>query len=240
MSGRADRAAEQSKGPSMSAKVRLIACGVVLVSGLAAQAGLEALATTERPPLRAPLSSIPLELGDWVGRDEAVDPDIVERAQTTEYLSRDYESKSQPGRHVRLWINYAREGTNLRHSPEICLPSGGWKKVEAECREIAVRYGGGKSIPITRLAYMQGELVQGVGFWYYIFGEGALEKYVRTLPITSRSSHGRTTRGSSMTVEVFSVGDNDASDTLLKDFSRSLLDALEPILPEDRAEYFVP
>ncbi|MDR3635007.1 MAG: EpsI family protein [Isosphaeraceae bacterium] len=224
----------------MSAKGRVLLCGVILASGLIAQASLEALATTERPSLRAPLASIPLELGDWVGRDTAVDPDIIERAQTTEYISRDYESKSQPGRHLRLWINYSREGNNLRHSPKICLPSGGWNIVEAECRKIALEFGEGRSIPIMRLGYTQGELVQGIGFWYYIFGEGALEKYVRTLPITSRSSHGRTTRGSSMTVEVFSVGDIDARDTLLKDFSRSLLEALEPILPADRAEYFVP
>lgn len=224
----------------MSAIGRAILCGVILTCGLAAQAGLETMSTIERPPLRVPLSTLPLELGDWVGRDTSVDPDIIERAQTTEYLSRDYESKSQPGRHLRLWINYAREGTNLRHSPKICLPSGGWTIVESECRVLSLTDGTGKSIPISRLAYNQGELVQGLGFWYYIFGEGALEKYVRTLPITSRSSHGQTTRGSSMTVEVFSVGDTDPQDTLLKDFSRSLLEALEPILPEDRAEYYVP
>lgn len=224
----------------MSAKGRAILCGLILTSGLLAQAGLEALATTERPLLRAPLSSIPLDLGDWIGHDTEVDPDIIEKAQTTEYVSRDYESKSQPGRHLRLWINYSREGNNLRHSPKICLPSGGWQPVEAECRTLTLDNGAGRSIPISRLAYNQGELVQAVGFWYYIFGEGALEKYVRTLPITSRSSHGRTTRGSSMTVEVFSVGDTDAQDTLLKDFSRELLKTLEPILPEDRADYYVP
>ena len=55
---------------------------------------------------------------------------------------------------------------------------------------------------MTRLGYAQGELVEHVGFWYYIFGEGKLENLVRQLPITSRSSHGRTTRGSSMTVEI--------------------------------------
>ena len=56
-------------------------------------------------------------------------------------------------------------------------------------------------------ATAQGELVEHVGFWYYIFGEGKLENFVRQLPITSRSSHGRTTRGSSMTVEVFYPGE---------------------------------
>ena len=84
--------------------------------------------------LRRPLASIPLELGDWVGKDEPVDPDIVERAQTTEYLNRTYESRKQPGLRLRLWINFSLHGTNLRHTPEICLPSGGWTKIESLTR----------------------------------------------------------------------------------------------------------
>jgi hypothetical protein len=93
---------------------------------------------------------------------------------------------------------------------------------------------------MTCLGYSKGELVERVGFWYYIFGEGKLEKLVRRLPITSRSSHGRTTRGSSMTVEIFGSGDHDPDDSALQDFAHSLLLELEPILPSERAEYHVP
>ena len=79
-----------------------------------------------------------------------------------------------------------------------------------------------------------------MGFWYYIFGEGKLENYVRRLPITSRSSHGRTTRGSSMTVEVFYPGDNDPEGESLREFAQELVKALEPILPLERAVYHIP
>ena len=54
---------------------------------------------------------------------------------------------------------------------------------------------------------------------------------MRSLPITSRSSHGRTTRGSSMTVEVFYPGENDPEGEGLREFARELLEALEGILP---------
>ena len=161
------------------------------------------------PSLRSPLSSIPLELGDWVGADQPVHHEIVERAQTTEYLSRVYESRKHPGLKLQLWINYSRYGANLRHTPEICLPSGGWTKSESQTRELEIPIGGRAPLRVTRLGYGRGELVEHVGFWYYIFGEGKLENYIRRLPITSRSSHGRTTRGSSMTVEVFYAGDLD-------------------------------
>ena len=41
-----------------------------------------------------------------------------------------------------------------------------------------------------------------------------------SLSITSRSSHGQTTRGSSMTVEVFYPGDNDSEGDALREFAR--------------------
>jgi hypothetical protein len=131
-------------------------------------------------------------------------------------------------------------GLNLRHSPKICLPSGGWTEIESESRMIPIRYGDDRSIRIMRLGYAQGELVQSIGFWYYIFGEGGLEHYVRNLPITSRSSHGRTTRGSGMTVEVFCPGETDPDGAALEDFAKPLIEALEPIMPPNRAEYYIP
>ena len=224
----------------MKQMYRCIICVGILAIGLAAQGEVKRLNQTERPLLRRSLALIPKQLGEWVGVDEPVAADIVERAQTTEYLSRVYESTTQPGLRLTLWINFSKQGTNLRHTPEICLPSGGWTKIESQTRVLSSVAPDGHEIRITRLGYEQGELVKHVAFWYYIFGEGRLENLVRQLPITSRSSHGQTTRGSSMTVEVFYPGDHDPDGNALLDFARSLLIALEPILPHDRAEYYVP
>jgi EpsI family protein len=224
----------------MSRFQRIVFCGAVLSAGLAARAGLEQINRTERPPLRRSLATIPLQLGDWVGFDQTVHPDIVERAQTTEYLSRTYESRHQPGLKLQLWVNFSEFGTNLRHTPEICLPSGGWTKIESQTRVLAIPAGGDAPTLVTRLGYARGELVEHVGFWYYIFGEGRLENYVRRWPITSRSSHGRTTRGSSMTVEVFYPGDQDPDGEMLRAFAQELMRALEPILPVPRAAYHLP
>ncbi len=219
---------------------RVAICTSVLALGLFAEAGLEAMTAIDRPSLRAPLSTLPMTLGDWVGQDVEVKPEIVAQAQTDDYLNRVYEDPRQPGRRVWLWINYSRKGNNLRHSPEICLPSGGWTKVESLCEVIKLPTADGPVFPVMRLGYAQGELVQTIGFWYYIFGEGRLEQYVRGLPITSRSSHGRTTRGSGMTVEVFCPGNTDPDGASLRDFAGSLQTALEPVLPEARANYYIP
>jgi EpsI family protein len=224
----------------MSRFGRVVLCGIVLTSGLMAQAALERANRTERPLLRRPLETVPLQLGDWVGHDEKMRDDVVERAQTTEYLNRIYENTKTGGPKLQLWMNYSVVGTNLRHTPAICLPSSGWALIESQTREIEIGGEGEKPIKATRLSYSRGELVEHVGFWYYIFGEGTLENYVRQLSITSRSSHGQTTRGSSMTVEVIYLGDRDPDGETLKGFARELVRVLEPILPQQRAVYYVP
>ena len=115
----------------MSTLMRTMISGAILATGLAAQGGLEQLNHTVRPPLLRSLHSIPLVMGDWVGKDEPVDADIVDRSQSTEYLNRMYESRKQPGVRLRVWINFSLRGDNLRHTPKICLPSGGWSEIES-------------------------------------------------------------------------------------------------------------
>jgi EpsI family protein len=219
---------------------RVLLCMGLLTSGLVAEAGLERFNRCERPELLGKLAEIPMTLGHWIGREESVDPRIIEEAQTDDWLSRTYTDPTHPGRSLSLWINYSRQGLNMRHSPEVCLPSGGWTKVEASTKVFEIDRPGGQQVRVTRLGYEQGELVQEIGFWYYIFGEGPVERWVRRLPVTSRSSHGRTTRGSGLTVEVFCPGQLDPDGEAIKDFTSALLASLEPLLPSDRAEYHVP
>jgi EpsI family protein len=215
-------------------------CAVILGFGFAAQGALEKLSETPRPPLVRKLATIPLRLGDWVGQEEPVDPRVLEESQATDFLSRVYTNARSPGRRMSVWINYSEHGLNLRHTPEICLPSGGWEKVESDCRVMRIRGPEGEFLPVTRLVYAKGELVQGIGFWYYIFGEGGLEHFVRSLPITSQSSHGRATRGSGLTVEVFCPVEADPEGAALAEFATALLAELDPILPDHRANYFIP
>jgi EpsI family protein len=224
----------------MSPIRRVLLCGLLLSVGLAAEAALDRATRIERPPLKGPLASVPLALGDWVGEDIEPDPDVLRESQADDYLNRAYESRTRGGAKFRVWVNYSRRGDNLRHSPEVCLPSGGWAKVEAECRSLSVDTGAGKPLPVSRLVYSKDALVQAIGFWYYIFGEGRLEHWVRGLPITSRSSHGRTTRGSGLTVEIFFPAESDPDDDALKELARDLLGELDKLLPDNRAEYHVP
>ena len=224
----------------MTRRGRIITGLSIILGALTAQVALEAALPPERPPLRKSLATLPMALGDWVGTDSPVSRELAIESNATEYLSRVYESRRFPGLQLKLWANYSDAGHNLRHTPETCLPAGGWTKIESQTRVFEVPSGDGPPIRITRLGYSQGELVGHLGFWYYIFGEGRLENYVRGLPITSQSSYGRVTRGSSVTFEVFYPGDRDPDGDGLRDFTGELIRALDPILPAPRASYHVP
>ncbi len=224
----------------MNARIRAIIGLGILVCGLTAQAALERATATERPALKKSLKTLPMTLGGWTGQDVEMDAEILRQTQADDFLNREYKNPRRPGCSLKLWINYSSTGLNLRHSPEVCLPSGGWEKNEAQSVVKQVARPGGNPTRIMRLGYSQGDMVQGVGFWYYIFGEGSVERYVRQLPITSRSSHGRTTRGSGLTVEVFGLVSTDPDGEALVEFASALLDELEPLLPLDRAPYFLP
>ena len=224
----------------MNATGRVMVCLGLLSLGVGSQAAIERLSAIERPDLRRPLSTLPMTLGKWVGHSEEIDPKILQESQATECLSRTYSNPKYPGMALSLWINYSKEGSNMRHSPEICLPSHGWTKVESLTKIMGIPGTEGQQSLVSRLAYAQGELVQGVGFWYYIFGESGIERWVRGLPVTSRSSHGRTTRGSGLTVEVFWSSEGDPDSQAFREFAEVLLGGLDPIMPADRAEYHVP
>ena len=224
----------------MNAMGRATVCLSLLAAGVAAQAGLESLSNIPRPPLNRPLASIPMTFDGWTGRDVPIDAEIRRVSQADDALSRAYANPRYPGVVLSLWVNYSGVGNNMWHSPEVCLPSHGWTMIESETKVVPVADPEGQIQPITRLGYQKEEQFQNMGFWYYVFGEGKVARWVRTLPITSRSSHGRTTRGSGMTVEVFWASEGDPESTAFRDFARALLVQLEPIMPANRAEYHVP
>ncbi len=224
----------------MNAIGRATLCLSLLSAGVGAQAALENWSRIERPTLRRPLTSLSLRLGGWTGRDLAVDPAVLAESQATECVNRAYENPKYPGVTLKLWINYSIRGDNMRHSPKICLPSHGGTEIESQTRVMPIPGPSGRPRAVTRLGYQLGETITSLGFWYYIFGEGKIERWVRGLPVTSRSSHGRTTRGSGLTVEVFWNGEVDPTSAAFGDFAAALLVDLDPILPAERADYHVP
>ena len=180
-----------------------------------------------------PLASIPLELGDWVGAGRAGRPRhrrAMRRPPNTS--TGPTRAASSPGCSFASGSTTRSRATNLRHTPGDLPAVRGLDQdrvADARARRTRRTRAGRSRSPGWVISEVNWSSMSDSGTTFSV--KGSLENYVRRFPITSRSSHGRTTRGSSMTVEVFYPGDNDPEGEALREFARELVKALEPILP---------
>jgi exosortase D (VPLPA-CTERM-specific) len=93
--------------------------------------GMVSLNTKAFPALkiRGGLESFPLSFGDWRGKREYIDPDIITRSGAEEAFSSQYQNGKLDS--VSVYFGYRAtaflENENFFHSPTVCLPAGGWK-----------------------------------------------------------------------------------------------------------------
>jgi EpsI family protein len=87
------------------------------------------------PPLAGPLSSFDKKVAGWgAGKEGVMGPEVREILDPIESLDREYVKELSDGRKVSLsfFVGYFdRPAKALKHPPSICLPSQGWKMVEA-------------------------------------------------------------------------------------------------------------
>jgi EpsI family protein len=122
--------------------------------------------TTEKPLPPGTLSRLPLQIGEWHGKDVPLDQAIVKRTRTDDHVSRQY--LRDGGRDtVWLFVAYGVRARDLEpHHPEVCYPSAGWTLVDTqdetlklsagkdvECRIFRFTKGGLTSQTMTVLSY---------------------------------------------------------------------------------------
>src|SRR5262245_13342178 len=82
---------------------------------------------TEIAPVRESFVSVPHQMGNWVGRDVTIPPDVLQVLGPGDFLLRNYAGSTlEPP--VNLFAAYfpsQRTGDTI-HSPKNCLPGGGW------------------------------------------------------------------------------------------------------------------
>jgi len=73
----------------------------------------------------AKLASVPLVVGDWVGKDDKLDPRVIVRAEMTGYLLRYYTNR-ESGKTVEVLLVCGRTGPTSVHPPETCFQGAGY------------------------------------------------------------------------------------------------------------------
>jgi EpsI family protein len=86
---------------------------------------------TESAPLEMNAKDLPMNLGQWQGKDIALDPEVFRKSGAEAVVDRRYRNR----RGQTVFLHLAVYGkpqfpTGLAHSPEICYPADGWRMGE--------------------------------------------------------------------------------------------------------------
>ncbi|MCL4722148.1 MAG: EpsI family protein, partial [Gammaproteobacteria bacterium] len=140
------------------------AVGVLVMAAAVSQ-------TIERPPTLIPerdrLTGFPARLGDFEGRETDVDQAALDSLKVSDYLMSNYTRPGDP-LPVQLWIAYYDsqvKGASV-HSPQACLPGGGWRIQKFDQHEIPGVLADGGALRVNRVQIAMGEERQLVYYWF--------------------------------------------------------------------------
>jgi EpsI family protein len=138
-------------------------------------------ARAEPTPIRAPLSALPLSVGEFRGRVEPpLTDEVLEILKVDDYTIRSYSKNADQT--LGFYVGYhatQRQGASI-HSPQNCLPGAGW--TPAEQRRLTVDVldaAGGQSrrIEVNRVVIERGLDRQLVVYWYQSHGRVVASEY---------------------------------------------------------------
>ncbi|MCK8465079.1 VPLPA-CTERM-specific exosortase XrtD [Aliiroseovarius sp. S1339] len=116
---------------------------------------------------REPFTLFPRQFGDWSGTSSRLDPDIERVLGATDYLSTTYSAAGSPD-YINMFVAFydkQTEGSGI-HSPEVCLPVGGWEVFSLEPVEVNPNVPSYGSFHVNRSVIQKGLNKQLVYYWF--------------------------------------------------------------------------
>lgn len=132
-------------------------------------------------PARQPLSQFPSQIGSWTGHPEILNWDMERVLAADDYLVSDYVDTSTTDKlPVNLLISYYRsqtEGSGI-HSPEVCIPAGGWEVSKWEQVTLSLSQAKGGKFSVNRAIIQKERDRQLVYYWFEQRGRRITNDYV--------------------------------------------------------------
>jgi EpsI family protein len=143
---------------------------------------------------RSEFAVFPGGLGEWdvIGR-QTLDPDVEAALGATDYYSANFASATHDT-HVDVFMAWYEDQTRGGiHSPEVCLPGGGWEMAEIERVDMQADFETASAFPINRAIIQKGEVRLLVYYWFEQFdGRTASDFLAKANLVLSGVRHGRT------------------------------------------------
>jgi len=118
-------------------------------------ARLEAPVNTT-PISSAALERLPLQIGDWMGREVPLDEAIVRATDTDAHINRSY-LRNNASQYISLYIASGVKARDLMpHRPEVCYSGAGWTLIDKRSMELPLS--DGMKLPCNVLQFSRGTL----------------------------------------------------------------------------------
>jgi exosortase D (VPLPA-CTERM-specific) len=129
-------------------------------------------------PARKEFSQFPLEIGQWKGRADIIDPIYMPLLQLDDYILADFADAT--GQRVNFYVPYylTQVNGNSAHSPRACIPGDGWEIIEFAPRVLHDVAFKGVPLKVNRVVIQKGEYRQLVYYWFQQRGRVETDEYV--------------------------------------------------------------
>ncbi len=183
---------------------------------------------------RRPFALFPRQIDEWNGTMSRLDPEIEAVLGADDYLNANYLS-NESGDLVNMFVafyNKQTEGSGI-HSPEVCLPVGGWEIFSLEPYAVDMAGTGYGQFNVNRAVIQKGLSKQLVYYWFEQRGKRMTNDFTAKVSVVYDSltigrSDGALVRFVTPIVEGEAQTD---ADVRLQEFIRSSLRRLSDFVP---------
>src|SRR5579884_395865 len=194
--------------------------------------GFFLLGTRENRPRAPEISAFPARMGPFVMlRDESLDPAVRDTLAADALLNRTYRDPAA-GRFADLliaWYASQRGGESQPHSPQVCLPAGGWTPESSG--EIAIQTAEGP-IRVNRYLVRNGPERAVVLYWYQLMSRAVASEWTAKMWLMSDALfHRRSDEGLVRIVVWRGNGPAAQAEATAADFARAVYPAIATSLP---------
>ncbi len=213
-------------------RMLMIASVVCLGSGLVWQ-----LSPSWRPsaPDRMPFAIFPIKLGDWTGEEQRSSSLVRAALEADDIISMNYKS-SHGEEIINFFSTYyvsTSDGTGI-HSPEVCIPGGGWEVSKWSRHTIDSGQGDASTFVVNRAVIQKEQERQVVYYWFEMRGSKYVSEYrAKIQTVIDSVTMARADGGLVRLITPLSPGESESDgDKRLSQFIPIILPTLNDYIPK--------
>ncbi len=215
---------------SLKASAAMMAATVV---GLAISAAFLTFGVPQGEPIdRSRFQSFPRTLGEWSGRAIYLEPNIEASLAADDYVNTTYSNGDASVNIFSAYYLKQTEGQGI-HSPEVCLPAGGWEIFSIDPYEVDMSGTDYGTFELNRAIIQKGQQMQLVYYWFEQRGQRMTNDFaVKFSVLYDGATRGRTDGALIRYTTPIRANETEAAaDARLQDMMRESLQKMPRYIP---------